>query len=138
MAHFTLSNETYQGETTAKTMVGILDGSKATTIDDFYEALGQALVFPDYFGKNLDSFDEMMNDLEWIAQQTVVLVFRNYEDLLADENEEIKEIILSILDAAAEEWKEFGDGDKRLKLVIEDMSSTAADDLDAIGVEYRR
>ena len=136
MAHFTLVSVPYSHETTPKTFVAILDGSQAQTIESFYDLIAQILNFPDYFGKNLDALDEMINDLGWIEQKTVVVVFRNYGDLLADENEEMKEMMLTVLETAAEEWKEFGDGDKKLKFVIEDTEA-AAEDLDAIGVAYR-
>ena len=40
-----------------------IDAKRCKTLRDFYETVAETLHFPDYFGFNLDSFDEMINDL---------------------------------------------------------------------------
>ncbi len=136
MPHFTLLETPFDKQNSDTTFVGILDGENCKTLDNFYLSIAKTLHFPDYFAQNLDSMDELLNDLSWLNPKTIYLIIRNYEDLLIEENEEVKEIILSLFDAAAEEWKEFGKGDKKLKFVIEN-SPTAAEELDAIGVEFK-
>jgi RNAse (barnase) inhibitor barstar len=83
-----------------------IDGAKAQTIKAFYTEIEKALELPDYFAHNLDSLDEMINDLEWIENENVAIVFRNSDQLLIAEKKVNKLVdILNLLDATAEDWK---------------------------------
>ncbi len=83
-----------------------VDGSKAQTLAAFYGEIKRELELPDYFANNLDSLDEMINDLEWIENENVAIVFKNTSLLLAGEKKPNKLIdMLNLLDATAEDWK---------------------------------
>ncbi len=83
-----------------------VDGAKAQTLAAFYTEIKRELELPDYFANNLDSLDEMINDLEWIENENVAIVFKNTGLLLAGEKKPNKLIdIFNLLDATAEDWK---------------------------------
>lgn len=83
-----------------------IDSKKCRTLEDFYVAIAEALHFPDYFGSNLDSFDELMNDLSWIEDERLLIFFFNSESFLVSERNEKKVLaLLDQLDATCEEWK---------------------------------
>lgn len=83
-----------------------IDASKTTTLREFYETLADVFEFPDYFGYNLDSFDEMINDLSWIENEKILIYFTDSDKFLQKERNENKILtLLDLLDAACEEWK---------------------------------
>jgi RNAse (barnase) inhibitor barstar len=101
-----------------------IDAAQTSTLREFYETLARELYFPDYFGFNLDSFDEMINDLSWIEDKDLALYFKNSESFLAKERNENKILtLLDLLDATCEDWKwHEGDEDlpkKNLKIVFQ-------------------
>jgi hypothetical protein len=62
--------------------------------------------FPDYFGFNLDSLDELLNDLTWIEDEKLAIYFNNSEKFLEKERNETKILtLLDLLDATCEDWK---------------------------------
>lgn len=83
-----------------------IDASEVTTLREFYEVLAKAMHFPDYFGFNLDSLDELLNDLTWIEDEKLAVYFNNSEKFLEKERNETKILILlDLLDATCEDWK---------------------------------
>lgn len=134
MANYYILKETYTQTSQNNILVAIIDGEKADTAEAFYKILGEALRFPDYFNHNIDSFDELINDLDWLEENDIRIVFKNYDDFLEEENDEIREIILTVLDDAAEEWKR-NDNTKLLNIYIE-PSELAEDDLETLGISY--
>lgn len=83
-----------------------IDSAKVTTLRDFYETLAKVFEFPDYFGFNLDSFDEMMNDLSWIENEKILIYFSKSEKFLDKERNDTKILtLLDILEATCEEWQ---------------------------------
>jgi len=83
-----------------------IDASEVTTLREFYEVLAKALHFPDYFGFNLDSLDELLNDLTWIEDEKLAVYFNNSEKFLEKERNETKILtLLDLLDATCEDWK---------------------------------
>jgi RNAse (barnase) inhibitor barstar len=135
MANYTLLNSSSDRQSTEKTLVVIIDGEQTDTLDKFYEQLIVQLKLDDDFGRNLDAFDEMINDLDWLEEKYIYLIFRNYDSFLSEENDESREIILTILDDAAAEWKRDEDT-KKLRMQIE-PSELAEDDLETIGLDYK-
>jgi RNAse (barnase) inhibitor barstar len=103
--------------------VGQIDGAKTPTLKSFYQAIEKALSFPDYFEHNLESLDELLNDLEWIKQADVALYITNADGFLAQEKPAKILELLNLLDATAEDWKwvddEEGVQPKNLKILIE-------------------
>jgi len=72
--------------------LAIIDGSKCRNIQSFYKEIAMSLNFPDYFSNNLDSFDEMISDLEWIEEKVITLIIINAGDLLADDKDKLPTI----------------------------------------------
>jgi len=135
MANYTILNTLSYKHSTEKTLVAIIDGEHTETLEKFYDLISSQLKFPNYFGNNFDSFDEIMNDLEWLEEEHIYLIFRNYDNFLCEENDENCEIILTILDDASSEWKQMDGEGKSLKMLIE-PSELGEDDLTTLGIEY--
>lgn len=136
MANYTILQSLSEKHSTEKTLVANIDGEQVDTLDKFYEELITQLKFPDNFGRNFDAFDEMINDLDWLDETIIQIVFKNYDDFLSEENDEAREILLTILDDAAAEWKR-NDDTKKLRMYIE-PSELAEDDLETLGIEYKQ
>lgn len=108
--------------------IATIDGSKSASLKDFFDVIGVALEFPDYYSANLDSLDEMLNDLEWIDEAQLIIWIPNSDNWLIREKSQEKIVsIIDLLDAAAEEWKwmeaheDDEDFDKKdLRIVLED------------------
>jgi RNAse (barnase) inhibitor barstar len=92
-----------------------IDSKTCMTLKDFYEVIAKKLYFPDYFGFNLDSLDELLNDLSWIEDPKLALYFTHTEHFLINERSDDKVLsLLDMLDAICEDWKwmeEDGDTD---------------------------
>lgn len=102
-----------------------IDSKSCKTLRDFYETLSATLHFPDYFGFNLDSFDELMNDLSWIEDERILLYFKNSSEFLINERNDAKvKTLLEMLDATCEDWK-FMDEEAELEAVNEEGDEEA-------------
>ena len=135
MANYTILNTISDKHSTEKTLVTTIDGENTDTLEKFYDSISSQLKFPDNFGNNFDAFDEMMNDLDWLAENRIYLIFKNYDDFLSEENDEAREIILTILDDASTEWKRMDGEGKSLKMLIE-PSELGEDDLQTLGIDF--
>ncbi|GAB3912511.1 hypothetical protein GCM10028803_55910 [Larkinella knui] len=83
-----------------------IDGQKAQTFKAFYELIARELKFPDYFEFNLESLDELLNDLDWLENDKIALYITHSDAFLSQEKSETKKAeLLTILDVAAEDWK---------------------------------
>ncbi len=136
MANYTILNKPSDKHSTEKTLVAIIDGEQTDTLEKFYASVSSQLKFPDNFGNNFDAFDEMINDLDWLEENRIYLIFRNYDEFLSEENDEAREILLTILDDASTEWKRMDGEGKSLKMHIE-PSDLGEDDLETLGIEYK-
>jgi RNAse (barnase) inhibitor barstar len=136
MANYTILNTLSDKHSTEKTLVVIIDGEHTDTLEKFYQTITSSLKFPDNFGYNFDAFDEMVNDLDWLDESRIYLIFRNYDDFLSEENDEAREILLTILDDAANEWKRMDGEGKTIKMLIE-PSELGEDDLETLGIEFK-
>ncbi len=81
----------------ADTHVVDLDGSKIHTLRGFYPRIAKALIFPDYFGKNLDALADCLSSLEHVGSQHVVLLIRHIDDFLDKEKPEKREATLQVI-----------------------------------------
>lgn len=135
MANYTILNTISDKHSTEKILVAIIDGEHTDTLEKFYASISLQLKFPDNFGNNFDAFDEMINDLDWLEENHIYLIFRNYDIFLVEENDEAREILLTILDDASSEWKRMDGEGKSLKMVIE-PSELGEDDLGTLGIEF--
>lgn len=93
-----------------------IDGLKAHTLRGFYEEVAKALSFPEYFGFNLDSFDEMLNDLSWLEQSKIAIYITSSESFVEKErNPDKLPTLLDLLDATCEDWEWSDEEDERPK-----------------------
>jgi RNAse (barnase) inhibitor barstar len=81
-----------------------LDGSKMTTIDDFYDEFAAKLRFPDYFGRNLGALWDCMTDLAWLDADHYLLVVKDSDRILESEDKELAPILVEYLKDAGIEW----------------------------------
>ena len=72
-----------------------------------FEKLASALRFPDYFGRNWNSVDECLGDLEWMPAQGYVLIIHNSHSLWSSDLGLAGKLLSSWL-SAAETWGKAG------------------------------
>jgi RNAse (barnase) inhibitor barstar len=115
-----------------------IDGAKALKIKNFYEQIAIALDFPNYFDHNLDSFDECLNDLEWLDAGNIAIQIHNFEQFLTAERGDKKLIeLLNVLDATAEDWKWLDEESERKNFVILINTCPRAFSIfDQVGIDY--
>jgi RNAse (barnase) inhibitor barstar len=77
--------------------------------------LGETLGFPDYYGQNLDAFNDCLSDLEVPIEGGVVIVLRRY-DRFAGVVPRVAQALLDILASNARRFMLFG---QRLATVIQ-------------------
>lgn len=75
-----------------------IDGKKIKTLEELYDCLTELFRFPNYFGRNLDALEEMLNDLNWIHQTAILLLIQNANFMLFSEPVEIRDQIMSIFE----------------------------------------
>lgn len=110
--HFTINNELFQQHydqlvKTAKSDLfhTMIDGKDCLSTKALFKTFSKKLAFPDYFGKNWDAFNECINDLEWLDYSQYVVFFKNFEQTLTKNNDELA-IFLNIIEEAIQEWAE--------------------------------
>ena len=125
--HFLIAKEQSEVRTLfLGAFIAYIDGRKATSLKDFYQAISSAMHFQEYDGKDLDALDEMLNDLSWIEEQKVIIYIENSADWLSKEKPEDRLLsVIDILDATAEDWKwmdeeEEGTPKKELQIIFHD------------------
>ncbi len=81
----------------AEVLVVEIDGAKTRTLRGFYTRIAKMLLFPDYFGKNLDALFDCLCSLEVVGKEKVVLLIRHPHQFLEKEKREKKEAALQVL-----------------------------------------
>ncbi len=86
---------------------GYINGKKVDDKQTFLMAAGQAFAFPEYYGRNWDAFEEMVNDLNWVA---AIGYFVLYDDVyrFAAAQPEDWQTALSIFESACGNWQREG------------------------------
>lgn len=90
-----------------------IHSQKYHTLDQFYSLIARRMHFPEYFGNNLDAFEECMTDLDWINEKQIVIEFRDSENLLKEESSKTRSTIWHIIKDACNFWKQ-----KDLELIV--------------------
>jgi len=101
-----------------------IDGSKNSTLRQFYEAVEDVLEIPN-FGRTLDDLNEALNDLGWLEDERIILYITDTDTFISKERDPAKMAsILNVLDATAEDWKWVSDEEvadkKEVIIVFED------------------
>lgn len=68
-----------------------------------FEAIADALRFPDWFGGNWDALADCLRDLEWLPAKGYLLLFE-HADAWRDAAPDEFKLLLEILDEAARDW----------------------------------
>jgi len=101
-----------------------IDGSKTSTLRQFYEAVENVLEIPD-FGKTLDDLNDALNDLGWLEDERIILYITDTSAFISKERDPAKMAsVLNVMDATAEDWKWVSDDEaanrKEIIIVFED------------------
>ena len=78
-----------------------------TDKDAFLEVVGQALSFPEWYGRNWDALADCLTDLSWMAADGYVIVLE-HSDAFAQAAPADFAMALSIFQDAADTWREDG------------------------------
>jgi RNAse (barnase) inhibitor barstar len=82
------------------TRYAFIDGYANDTLAKCFITLQNQLSIPDYFGHNLDAFEEVMHDLDWIKEEKICIIIASQDALL--HNQEIyKADFLEILETSS-------------------------------------
>jgi hypothetical protein len=65
-----------------------------------FDAIGEALQFPDWFGRNWDALEDCLTDLSWRKAQGHVLLFESFA-----QGDELG-VLIDVLGAAAQFWRQ--------------------------------
>ncbi|MCC6816591.1 MAG: barstar family protein [Saprospiraceae bacterium] len=76
-----------------------INGECCTTEYDFHTEVTNALNFPQYYGRNLDSLFDCLLDLEWIENNHIVIRMDNFEKIVSEESDKsyYKELLLLLI-----------------------------------------
>lgn len=64
--------------------------------DDFHSHIKDSLDFPNYYGCNLDAFNDCLGDLQFTGVDGIVIAFENY-DKWNSKAKEVSQVILDII-----------------------------------------
>lgn len=76
-----------------------IDGTVIQGKDDFYDAVADALSFPEWFGRNLDALFDSLRDLSWLPAGEHVLVWSKPEVFEQADPEGYRQIVEVLADA---------------------------------------
>lgn len=85
-------------------VIRVIRGSKSRSVLKFFDEISAALQFPYYFGENWPAFDECITDLDWVEGDAYLLMVRNAELLLDEDEDEDFRILVRSLTEANELW----------------------------------
>ena len=83
-----------------------VDGKRMDSLEGIFNEFSAAYQFPEYFGHNLDAFDECMNDLDWINANAFVLLLMNFDEMIVNNKAEDIKILIKTLFNTCLNWKD--------------------------------
>jgi RNAse (barnase) inhibitor barstar len=92
--------------------VVLLDGEFMKDKNSLFKEFSMQLKFPGYFGYNWDSFEECINDLEWITANAFLIGINNSKKFLSSIRYEDMRVFKDILIKACDNWSQPYDEDK--------------------------
>ncbi|WP_219223172.1 barstar family protein [Pedobacter antarcticus] len=81
------------------------DGEKCGELKAFVSLLAENFSFPEYFSDNLDSLEEILNDMSWLHDNSFAIIISNYAEFLKSEKPARKAELLSLLAETASQWQ---------------------------------
>lgn len=103
--------------------------------DDLHKDLATKLKLPDYYGHNLDAFDECIHDVEIKDESGLLIVFRRY-DAFAERAPKAAHAILDTI-ACGSRWYSLL-GLRLIAMVQSDDPTIRFDSLGALGAQWNR
>lgn len=79
----------------------VVDGSDLTTKADVITAIGEALEFPSWHGRNLDALFDGLTDLSWLPDGPHVLVWSHHQVLAAHDWQAYQQVKAALTGGAA-------------------------------------
>jgi RNAse (barnase) inhibitor barstar len=89
----------------------LVDGETVRSKADALDAIGAALDFPAYYGRNLDALFDCLTDLSWLPEGEHVLVWSHHQTLAQHDWQGYHQVRKALEDGAA------NGGTRRLKIV---------------------
>jgi RNAse (barnase) inhibitor barstar len=86
------------------TYVVLIDGNKSKDLNLFMKEVSIAFKFPDYYSGNMNSFNEIINDLSWLNANDYILAISESNNFLKSESEIEQEAIKTRLVELSKEW----------------------------------
>lgn len=83
----------------------VADGEKCRDLKTFVGLLAEKFSFPDYFSDNLDSLEEILNDMSWLEDNNFAIMISNYADFLKSEKPSRKAALLNLFAETASQWQ---------------------------------
>lgn len=96
--------ETVKAAESAGAAIMVVLDATVRTRADLFERFAEDLVFPAYFGRNWDAFEECLRDLSWLPDSRDIRVI-DAGDWLANEPPATRELLATILRETAEYWQ---------------------------------
>ena len=93
-----------------------VDGTRTLDKLSALDAIGEALSFPSYFGRNLDALYDMLTDLSWLPAGEHVLIWAGSDGLKAAE----PKAYLAVRSVLSDAQRAMGSGERRLTVVLVD------------------
>lgn len=86
----------------------VLDCATMENLDGFYDDFSKAFKFPDYFSRNLDSLDEIVNDEDLIGERKICVQFLSSQKFLSEESERNRRCVIDLLSEMKNIWNKPG------------------------------
>lgn len=86
-----------------KITIRVINGFECNSLHKLFYEFSTKLEFPYYFSGVYGSFDECINDLDWINASGYIILITNSEQILIDESCEL-DTVFKILKDCAYEW----------------------------------
>lgn len=84
-----------------ETITVLLDGTELPNLRLFFKQMVADLRFPNHT-MNIESFEDQINDLEWLDGAKVRISLSNAKDFLIEEDVQVRKVMLQILLSAME------------------------------------
>ena len=103
------------------TVVRFVRGRKMRTADALFDEIAAACQFPYYFGENWAAFAECLGDLDWLNASRFVLIFGEFDQVLAEDAIEIgafTRAVSSAIDQFNEDRQNSTSGESLFRVII--------------------
>ncbi|HRG31735.1 MAG: barstar family protein [Saprospiraceae bacterium] len=65
--------------------IGMIEGNHCDTFPALFDEFSKVLLFPKYFGNNMDALYDCLLDLSWIEEQDILLIINRFDEILKSE-----------------------------------------------------